>query len=266
MAAKEHRKERIEDQEFDGEITEGFEQKELIRIFAVGVVFNGVSFKQTILSNCYFRKCKFIRCDFTGAQIKDSNFKGSSFEECQFRYSTWEKTYLDENFLDGCLPPEENLARDLVRSLRVNFAQIGNYEAVNEAASIEVALTGRHLYNAAYSRQAYYRSKPQYKGRGRVSYIAQHARWKTLDLLWGNGESILRVLFAGGVAIFIAAALLVASEKSFGYLESLLICFQAFWGLTERPIPIEFAVALTICRFVLFGLFMAILVKRLSRR
>lgn len=266
MATKEHRKVRIEDQEFDGEITESFEQKELIRTFAVGVVFKGVSFKQTVISNCYFRKCKFIRCDFTGTQIKESNFKGASFEECQFRYSTWEKTYLDDNFLDGCLPPEENLARDLVRSLRVNFAQIGNYEAVNKAASIEVALTGRHLYNAGYSRQAYYRSKPQYQGIGRLSHIAQHARWKALDLLWGNGESILRVMLTGGAAILAAAALLVTSEKSFGYLEVLTISFQAFWGNTERPIPAELTVGLTICRFVLFGLFMAILVKRLSRR
>ena len=126
------------------------------------MAFFDVSFKQCDFANCYFRNCRFIRCNFTGATIKESNFRGSQFEECNFRYTSWEKTILDEHFLDTCLPSEENLARDLARSLRVNFSQIGNYDAVNKAASIEVSLTGQHLYNAAYSRQSYYRSK--YKG------------------------------------------------------------------------------------------------------
>lgn len=266
MATKEHRKVQIEDQEFYGEITEDFEQKELVRTYAVDVVFKGVSFKQAVISNCYFRKCKFIRCNFTGTQIKESNFKGASFEECQFRYSTWEKTHLDDNFLDGCLPPEENLARDLVRTLRVNYTQIGNYDAVNRAASIEVMLTGRHLYNAGYSRQAYYRSKQQYKGLGRLRHIAEHARWKTLDLLWGNGESILRVLLTGGVSILAVAALLSTSTKTSSFLDALSISFQVFWGHTSNLMPTNLMIALTIFRFILFGLFMAILVKRLSRR
>jgi uncharacterized protein YjbI with pentapeptide repeats len=170
VGTKDHRKEKLEDKEFDSDVTDSFERKELIRLFAVGITFTGVAFKQAVLVNCYFRNCTFIRCDFTGTQIKDCNLKGSSFEGCQFRYTSWEKTLLDEEFLDRCLPPEENLARDLVRSLRVNFAQIGNYDAVNKAAAIEVALTGRHLFNAAYSRQGYYRSWPKYQGINRLTH------------------------------------------------------------------------------------------------
>ena len=153
-----------------------------------------MSFKQSEISDCYFRNCRFIRCDFTGANISRSNFRGAQYEECKFQYSTWEHTQLDEEFLYNCLPSEENLARDLVRSLRVNFGHIGNYAAVNRAASIEVALTGQHLYHAAYSKQSYYRSK--YKGWDRVTHIIRHARWKALDLLWGNGESIFRILIS----------------------------------------------------------------------
>lgn len=148
MELKEHKKTVIENKEFCGEVqNEELSAKEFIRVFAVGVAFIDVNFKQCDFSECYFRNCRFIRCDFTGANIKESNLRGSQFEKCKFQYTTWEKTLLDEHFLDICLPSEENLARDLARSLRVNFSQIGNYEAVNKAASIEVNLTGQHLYN-----------------------------------------------------------------------------------------------------------------------
>jgi hypothetical protein len=261
----EHAKDRIEDKEFKGEVTESFERKELVRVYAVKITFTGVVFKQAALTNCYFRNCTFIRCDFTGTQFKDCYLKGSSFEQCLFHYTTWEKTQLDEEFLDKCLPSEENLARDLVRSLRVNFAQIGNHDAVNKAAAIEVKLTGQHLYNAAYSKQIYYRTFEKYNGWRRVSYVWEHTRWKVLDWLWGNGESLLRVLISGVLLIMFAAMLLARVTPNLNYVDALSISFLSFWGITQ-PLPHLFVVVLTVARFVFFGLFMAILVKRLSRR
>lgn len=265
MEVVEHKKDRIEDKEFKGEVVDSFERKELLRVFAVNVTFKDVIFKQSILSNCYFRNCTFIRCNFTGAHIKECYLKGSSFEACQFRYVTWEKTQLDEEFLDRCLPSEENLARDLVRSLRVNYSQIGNYDAVNKAAAIEVQLTGQHLYNAAYSKQQYYRSLEKYNGWQRIKYAGQHLRWKLLDCLWGNGESLLRVLLSGILVILLAAIVLAAQTGSISFIDALSSSFFSFWGVGQ-PLPQAFAVVLTVARFFLFGLFMAILVKRLSRR
>lgn len=266
MELQEHKKDIIENKKFRGEVRgEDLSTKELSRVFAVDVTFVDVSFKQCDFSRCYFRNCRFIRCDFTGANIKDSNLRGSQFEECNFRYTTWEKTFLDEHFLDTCLPSGENLARDLVRSLRVNFSQIGNYEAVNKAASIEVSLTGQHLYNAAYSRQSYYRAK--YKGWSRVIHAVGHARWKALDLLWGNGESIVRVATTGLVVIAVAALFLMRGDSQLLFSDAIWSTSSHFWGVVGGPeLPDSYAVALTIIRFVLLGLFMAILVKRLSRR
>lgn len=265
MEIVEHRKVRLEDKELKGEVVESFECKELVRVFAVNITFKEVVFKQAILSNCYFRNCTFIRCDFTGTQIKECYLKGSSFEACQFRYTTWEKTQLDEEFLDRCLPPEENLARDLVRSLRVNFSQIGNYDAVNKAAAIEVKLTGQHLFNAAYSKQTYYRSLPKYNGLSRLRYIWQHFRWKMLDYLWGNGESLFRVLLSGFIFVVLAAILLATLSANMKFADALSLSILSFWGMAQ-PLPAAFVVSLTVARFFLFGLFMAILVKRLSRR
>lgn len=266
MELQEHKKDVIENKEFRGEVrSEDLSMREFSRVFAVDVVFVDVSFKQCDFSRCYFRNCRFIRCDFTGANLKESNLRGSQFEKCNFRYTTWEKTFLDDHFLDICLPSGENLARDLARSLRVNFSQIGNYEAVNKAASIEVSLTGRHLYNAAYSRQSYYRAK--YKGWSRVMHAMGHARWKALDLLWGNGESIVRVATAGLAVIVVAALFLMRGDSQLLFSDALWSTFSHFWGIQDgTKFPDSYAVALTVIRFVLLGLFMAILVKRLSRR
>lgn len=265
MGIKDHVKEKLEDKEFTGEVRDSsFERKDLIRVFAVGVLFEGISFKQSQLFACYFRNCRFVGCDFTGAQIRDSNLKGSTFTACKFPYSTWEKTLLDDQFLDSCLPSEENLARDLVRTLRVNFAQTGNYEAVNRAAALEVKLTGQHLYNAAYSKQSYYRHK--YRGGARLAHAAGHAWWKALDLLWGNGESLLRVVVTGGVAVLAAAAWLSAVGPASPFMSTLRSVFYAFWGVGLAALPDEVGVSLSIARYVVLGLLMAILVKRLSRR
>lgn len=266
MELQEHSKPIIEHKEFCDEVrNEDISVRRLSHVFAVNVAFFDISFKQCDFTNCYFRNCRFIRCNFTGATIKDSNFRGSQFEECDFRYTSWEKTILDEHFLNICLPSEENLARDLARSLRVNFSQIGNYEAVNKAASIEVSLTGQHLYNAAYSRQSYYRGK--YKGWSRVSHAIGHTRWKALDLLWGNGESILRVAISGLVVIILATLALMREHTQFIFSDALWSAFTGFWGVQSGvELPASFTVTLTIIRFILFGLFMAILVKRLSRR
>lgn len=233
-------------------------------VYAVGTIFEEVTFKQTELSHCYFRNCRFIRCDFTGVIVKDSNFRGSVFRGCDFRYSHWEKTFLDLEFLHSCLPCEENLARDLVRTLRVNYSQIGNYDAVNEAASIEVKLTGEHHFKAAYSWQSYYREK--YKGFSRLSHAFQHAKWKFLDLLWGNGESLTRVVLTGVAITALATLYSKITVPSAPAIQLVSMCVLAFWGISKPALPDEITLALTVSRFLLFGLFMAILIKRLSKR
>jgi len=265
MALRDNKKPRIEDAEFTDDLSSNdFTRHDLVRVFAVKKVFTKVSFKQSNFVGCYFRNCRFIGCDFTGAFVKESNLRGSQFENCTFRYTSWEKSHLDDDFLDHCLPSEENLARDLVRSLRVNFADIGNYEAVNRAASIEVHLTGRHLYKAAYSNESYYRSK--YKGWQRISHAAQHVRWKALDLLWGNGESIVRILISSLLAIS-AVSIFYAREAKLSLGDALLESLWQFWGKQYAQVmPPIYNLLLTISQFVAFGLFMAILVKRLSRR
>lgn len=265
MLIKEHQKTKVENREFCGEVAnESFKQHLFSQVYAKGITFRDVSFEQIVFTGCYFRNCRFINCDFTGASMKECNFRGATFTNCKFRYTTWEKTFLDEQFLESCLPSEENLSRDLVRALRVNFAQIGNYAAVNRAAALEVALTGSHLYNAAYSNQSYYRNK--YKGLDRAKHALGHLKWKALDLLWGNGESLIKVLVSGSIFLVGASTWIHLDSSSTSLHESLSKVLRAFWGVGTNGVPEFTGIILTVARYIFLGLFMAILVKRLSRR
>ncbi len=265
MKTKEHKKKIHQDLEITEDVSnEDFSREIFQRVYAVNLVFTDVSFKQCTLEQCYLRNCKFIRCDFTGSEFKLCNLRGAQFDGCKFIYSTWEKTILEENFLDCCLPSEENLARDLAQELRVNFSQIGNYPAVNHASSIEVKLTGIHLYKSAYSRESYYRSK--HKGWNRALMAYKHLKWKALDILWGNGESILRVLMSAMVVIIALATISFVGSSS-SWLYNMEASFLGFWGVKNNiSLSTYISTLLTISRFTFFGLFMAILVKRLARR
>lgn len=198
MKFKEHKKiQHVNLQIVESVKGENCSQQHYVRVFAVNIIFTEVSFKQSIFEQCYFRNCTFVRCDFIGAEFQSCNLRGAKFDGCTFNYSTWNSTILEQRFLSECLPSEENLARDLVQELRVNFSEIGNYPAVNAASSIEVKLSGTHLYKAAFSKESYYRSK--YKGFDRAWMALKYIGWKFLDLLWGNGESISKVLISASI-------------------------------------------------------------------
>ena len=263
---KDHTKDSIKNKEIQSDVhNEDLSRKILKRVFAVNLTFENVKFMQADFVDCYFRNCNFIGCDFTGSSFLNSNFRGSRYEGCQFKYSTWENTHLDEDFLENCLPSEENLARDLVRTLRVNYGQIGNYEAVNKAASVEVALTGKHLFSAAYSKQFYYRSK--YKGLQRISHGYQHFQWKVLDLLWGNGESLIRTILSGAFLLAVCATCISWNNQELKWPDAMSLVVKSFFGVSTEPALPDWQLAsLTALQLLLVGLFLAIVIKRLARR
>ena len=266
MSLIEHVKDKIEDKEFSKDVVDSnFSRKDFSRIFAVGKTFTNVDFSQSNISNCYFRNCRFIKCDFTGTSFKDCYLKGTSFPESILKYTTFNSSHLDCSILDKSLPPEENLARDFVRTLRVNFSQVGNYEAVNKAASIEVQLTGTHLYKAAYSREAYYRGKDKYSGFGRLKAILSHSKWKFLDFLWGNGESLLKIIYSS-FAFVIFMTVIISLSTPIELRELIYPVFCQFWGVTNAAVPAHYALVLTVFRLLFFSLFISVLVKRLAKR
>lgn len=240
----------------------------LVRAVARERVFCKVDFSHAIFDTCYFRKCRFDSCDFTGCRFVGSNFIGSTFIGSTFNYAIFERTLVTDEILDTECPSWENVQQRFARSLRVNFQQLGDSHAVNKAIGVELRAEEIHLRKAWRSPEAYYRQK--YRGWNRIAMFGRWMKFRVLDILWGNGESPLKLLRA--VIVFLALIALV-DAGNYGdrgqiatYVASLAQAPSLFLGFSGAPPAGAFAVAVAAVRLIVFGLFVSILVKRYNRR
>ena len=78
------------------------------------------------------------------------------------------------------------------RSLRMNYSQIGDAKAVNAAITVELEATETYLRKSWQLEETYYKLK--YPGKKALKQFARWVQFKTLDVVWGNGESIVKLL------------------------------------------------------------------------
>ena len=257
-------RETIIDHEITGDLKDvKFDRHIFERVCAKGIIFTKVSFTFAIFDNCYFRDCKFIDCNFTGAKFNDTNLRASIFDGSKFDYCRFSKTSVPVTIIDKHMPGYENVASELARSLRVNYSQLGNVTGVNKAIKAELDATKTHLWKAAWSKESYYRHK--YKGLARAKQILEYFWFKLLDFLWGNGESplkLLRTIFF--LIAFVAFCLWYVDQP----LKTVLLSpFSLFLGTSQNyDFPEMVKTIATLARYILLGMFVSILVKRLSRR
>ncbi|OGA96605.1 MAG: hypothetical protein A3E79_00285 [Burkholderiales bacterium RIFCSPHIGHO2_12_FULL_61_11] len=246
-----------------------FEFKVFVRLNARKVRFEKVSFKHCIFEGCYMNSCVFDSCDFTGSRFLGSNFHQSSFSGCEFEYATFERCQIDDDILENEAPRPENLRMRFARSLRMNYQQIGDAKAVNKAISLELEATSIYLYKSWRSRETYYMKK--YPG---FKIMAQFVKWLEfwiLDFVWGNGESILKLL---RTLAFCIVAIAIYDTSASGNALNIV----DYWiGLQRAPgifvgvsAPQSYSIAIlsviTATRFVGIALLTALLVKRFGRR
>ncbi|RJG22520.1 hypothetical protein D3872_05335 [Massilia cavernae] len=141
--------------------------------------FVNVRFDHSIFDGCYVRDCVFDSCQFVGCRFVNSNFHGSRFSGCKFDYATFEKTQIDSEILDREAPWQENLKMRFARSLRTNYQQLGDAEAVNRAISLELDATKQHNYKAWASGESYYVRK--YPGLQKVKRFFLWLKFILLD-------------------------------------------------------------------------------------
>lgn len=263
-----NKKEHIKEKELEEEDLKdlNFERYELTRVYAVGLTFTDVSFKQSIIHECYFRNCVFRNCDFTGANISQTNFQGADFIGCTFNYTNFQGTQIGIAPLRKNLPGWENIKLQLAKNLRMNYASIGDYNGVNFAIRVELEATMEHLKKAAFSREAYYRGKKEYSGVGRIWYILKFVWFWLLDKLWGNGEKPVRMLVSIPLLLLVIAFICnVVLGQSFG--TSVKETSTVFFiGGASNMLGIYASSVISVLRYVVMGLFVSILVRRLSRR
>lgn len=246
-----------------------FHRKLLTRVSARNIIFKNVSFFQTIFDTCYFNHCVFDSCTFIGCRFVACNFNQASFPGSKFDYAIFERTQVDDDILKAA-PERNNLKLKFARTLRMNYQQVGDAKAVNRAIVLELEATDVFLKESWSSDSDYYRKK--YAGFARVAQLLKWSEFKVLDFVWGNGESvtkllrsiILVILAVGFVNMFYMEEPRLFAE----FLRSLYTAPSMFLGVTPLPaeVPSLLASGVAALRLVGFAFLTAILVKRFGRR
>jgi hypothetical protein len=248
-----------------------------VRAVAKDMIFENVDFSKAYFENSYLRDCRFYRCNFEGAKFIGSNLTGSYFEDCNFDYATFEKTFVDDEIFE-CAPKKDNLRYKFARSLKLNYASIGDYMKSSKAVTIELQATKSHLKDSWLSGEEWYKLKYG----GIKSRFEQFLKWfkvSLLDFLWGNGESLLR-LIRFNIIIFAVLAIYHIVKKSvsnaFEILDVFLIKIPAnYFGISIfdsnrnnyfEYYPTGLNLFLVITRLICFGLLMSIIIKKYNRR
>lgn len=239
------------------------------RSIARRIHFYHVKFNFCVFDSCYFRDCVFDSCDFTGCKFVGSNLNGTKFIDCKLLYAIFERVIVDFESLVDSLPKEENLRAKLLRTLRVNFQQQGDSLSVNKVISLELDATKAHLKKSWMSGEEYYRKK--YQGLERVRKFLEWTVFKFLDMVWGNGESVAK-LFRTTIFILIIISInevyhLTDKNNFNAILNSFLISPSVFFGVVNTKNYHDGMLTLILfLRLIIFGLFMSIVIKRISRR
>jgi Pentapeptide repeats (9 copies) len=243
---------------------------QFLRLVAIGKKFKNVNFSNTTFDACYLRNCQFDSCNFTGARFSGSNLHGANFAGCRFDYALFERTIIDESILKNNCPAFENQKMWFARSLRTNFQQTGNSRAVNLAIRVELEATETHLRKSWKSNDHYYRTKYSSLA-SRIGQFASWAKFKCLDYIWGNGESVgalfrsVVVLLLAVTAFDLSLSTATLTWSEFG--SALWRAPQILFGVTAPEyISPGWLTLATALRFVMFGFFMSIIIKRYNRR
>lgn len=258
------------DKKFDNDVENAkFVNHLFVRLVAKKRRFVNVDFKYSIFDTSYLRNCIFDSCDFTGCRFVGTNLYGSSFTGCKFEYSNFERTLVDSDILDTGCPGPENLKMKFARTLRVNYQQLGDASSANKAIQVELKATEIHLHKAWSSNESYYRKK--YAKWGRAKAFVEWVQFKTLDFIWGNGESTIKLIRSTLFILLTMTIIDVAAYRNTqlisSYLNSLYESPQIFLGtLTPPNYPRSYLTAILFVRLVTFGFFMSIIIKQYNRR
>lgn len=233
------------------------------------VVFQDCNFSSSLIRSCYFHKAVFKNCDFTGAAFVDSNFRGAKLTGCDLKYAVFRGTQIDASQIVANLPHWENAQRDLLRSARKNAEAMGDAEDVRLLLRAEMTASEEHWRSALRAVTSYYRN--HYPGwRGRVeSFIrlwgVRLGRW-----FWGHGESPSRLALSFFFWVLTWSVYLRFSADAtpiYGAVSAVLgVILLGNGGSSELSISGPVMLVLAASRFLFFGLFVTLVVRRFARR
>jgi Pentapeptide repeats (9 copies) len=245
------------------------DNRQFVRLVAKKKRFVGCDFAHSTFEACYIRKCTFDSCNFSGCRFDKCQLPGTSFEGCRFDYATFEKTVVEPEILRTGFPGYENLQMRFARTLRTNYQALGNSDAANEAILVELAATKEYLRKAAFSKESYYRAK--YKGLRRAEKIYEYTKFRLLDIFWGNGEKVSKLILTLFFILICMTTFDVLSFRDPGkvghYVDAFVMAPQILLGIvTPTEYGSTYLSVVAFIRLVAFALLVSIILKRFHRR
>lgn len=150
-----------------------------------------VDFSYSIFKRCYFKKAQFSSCKFVGARFYDCNFRSCSISNSDFKYSIFKSTIIPFKEIIANLPKEHNLRRDLLKILRKNASDLGEYFDEKEYIIREIDSHKDYLRSARKKEDDYYRKK--YPGPwNTLKFSVKSMLMYIENIAWGHGERPLR--------------------------------------------------------------------------
>jgi hypothetical protein len=151
----------------------------------------------------------------------------------------------------------------------MNYQQLGDAASVNKAMGVELQASKVHKWKAWRSNESYYRKK--YAGGRRAAAFFDWVSFTILDFVWGNGESLLKLLRAIGIALVVISLIDVMEFRDRGRVDSYLHAFGSapsiFLGaLSPCNYCTACLTAIVFIRLIALGLFLSIIIKRYNRR
>jgi preprotein translocase subunit SecE len=150
----------------------------------------------------------------------------------------------------------------------MNYSQIGDAKAVNMAITVELEATETYLKKSWKLEETYYKNK--YPGKKAIKQFFRWVQFKILDIVWGNGESItklLRSLLWFLIAMtFYDTVFHGNAENLLDYWSRFLIAPSVFLGIEHGDYSRGALSLIAAARFVGIALLTTLLVKRFGRR
>ena len=255
--------------------SEPFKNSVYTRVYTTmeNIIIKGVSFEHSYFFDCKLRKVRFENCSFVNCSFNNCDFRRSSFVNCDFRYSNFRNTIVDVDIFKSS-PREHNLLLKFATSLRINYRELGQKNNEDIATQYEIKANKAHLYDSWKSKDLYYRKK--YQGLERFKKFIEWIYFELNDLIWGNGESLTRLVLSSIFLIILLSTIVTINVENNFSLNQIVIniinsLYYFIGSVDNKDISELFKNSyiqhvIVIFRTIFFGLLISILIRKYSRR
>ena len=174
--------------------------------------FEGARLKNCRLERCYLRNTVFRGADLTGTQFCDCNLRHASFDASQLWYVTFDRCDLDYGALLDNLPPQHNLRRHLLRSLRMNALDRGDTLVARRILLKELEAERMEQYGILTGETTYF--KENFTTADRINALGTWILHNLSRHFWGYGLRVA-ILLRSAAAVVLLFAVAYASGAQF---------------------------------------------------